>query len=602
VILSAPLLLFPSSNSPPPTAQILKDATIAFASRLVQAPHQEAVLKSLMKIRDIVGEKEFGSYLVDYDDKLKKNIDVLSKIYNIKPKKKQGRNRTQNIMKAQDDTKEPIFDKSWESDSDTSGIVEEEDEASSAGIIPPARVVLETEIKFNEKTAITMTILEEKDDDDSENEDRPNVEINDDMKREALSKNLSSPDRRKTPRRVHFGGEIVKLRTPDSDETESIEIISKTRIPLPVSPATKMPEATRRRPSSQPCSPHTEKRRSRRASRSASSSPKRDIYTHNAQLSPKKSILTRTGELLLAMNSVTEETKSARNSTKEKRNGKEAILENENFCVTSSPQEIDEASEKEKITLAQVISSADKDEKSIKNNENNQARCETDVPRLTQDRNADISKNATQMAQEVVILEKNQANVVNLNRSDVFEGSSKREGNSTLIKSSPKRKMIKESKDSSELKRECTNDQKLSESDFSRKPKTNAHTNDFPFGSPVMDTNGCDSRINDLMDSDFVDDNEQVVHTFNLITNDRAVISAKYDDCDRDSDSEGQKGNSQHDGKSASEGNGSVTCSSSEGESKPQEPNWEELGLVGQEVLDDLHNKVGIVKRQISSM
>jgi len=585
-------LLFPSSNSPLPTAQILKDATIAFASRLVQAPHQEAVLKSLMKIRDMVGEKEFESYLVDYDDKLKKNIDVLSKIYNIKPKKKQGRNRTQDIMQAQDDTKERTFDKSWDSDSDTSGIAEEEDEVSNADTIPPARVVLETEIKFNEETAITMTILEEKDDDDSENENRPNVEINGDMKREALPKNLSSPDRRKTPRRVHFGGEIVKLRTPDSDETESIEITSKTRIPLPVSPATKMPETTRRRPSSQPCSPHTEKRRSRRASRSASSSPKREMYTHNAQLSPKKSILTKTGDPLLAMNSVTEETKSARNSTKERRNGKEAILENENFCIT---QGIDEASEKEKITLVQVTALADKNEKSIKNDENNQAKCENDVSRLTQDRNADISKNAI-TAQEITILEKNQANVVNSNRNDVLEGSSKREKNSTLIKSSPKWKIIKENKDSSEFERECTYDQKLSGGDFLRDPKTNAHTNDLPFGSPVIDTNECDSQMSDLMDGDFIDDDEQVVHTFSLITNDRAVISAKYDDCDRDSDSEKQKGNGQHDGKNISEGNGSVTCSSSEGEGKPQEPNWEELGLVDQEVLDDLHNKVGTVK------
>jgi len=561
---------------------------IAFASRLVQAPHQEAVLKSLMKIRDMVGEEEFESYLVDYDDKLKKNIDVLSKIYNIKPKKKQERNCTQDIMKAQDDTKKRTFDKSWDSDSDTSGIAEEEDEASSAGAIPPARVVLETEIKFNEETAITMTILEEKDDD--ENDDRPNIGMNGDMKKEALPKDLSSPDRRKTPRRVHFGGEIVKLRTPDSDETESIEITSKTRIPLPVSPATKMPEATRRRPSSQPCSPHIEKRRSRRASRSASSSPKREMYTHNAQLSPKKSILTKTGDPILVMNSVTEETKSARNSTKERRNGKEGILENENFCVTTSPQEINEASEKEKIV--QLTLSADKDEKSIKNNENNQAKCENDVSRLTQDKNADILKNAT-MVQELAIVEKNQANLVNASRSDVLEGSSKRERNSKIEKSSPKRKMIKENRNSSELERDCTNDEKLSGSDFPREPKTNARTNDFPFGSPVKDTNERDSRIGDLIDGDFVDDDEQVVHTFSLITNDRAVISAKYDGCDRDSDSEGQKENNKHDRKNASEGNGSVTCSSSEGEGKPQEPNWEELGLVGQEVLDDLHNKVG---------
>ena len=246
VILSAPLLLFPSSNSPPPTTQILKDATIAFASRLVQVPHQEAILKSLLKIRDAVDEEEFESYLAHYDDKFKKNIDVLSKIYKIKStKKKQDKNRTQDIMKA--DKKERAFDK-WDSDSDTSGIAEEDE-------IPPSKVVLETEIKFNEETAITMIILEEKDDDDSEdNEEKKNkIDV-----MNGIIEESSSADKRRTPRRVHFGGEIVKLRTPDSDDTESIEITPKTRIPLPVSPATKMPEMMRKRPSSQSCSPHGE--------------------------------------------------------------------------------------------------------------------------------------------------------------------------------------------------------------------------------------------------------------------------------------------------------------------------------------------------------
>ena len=64
------------------------------------------------------------------------------------------------------------MDKSWESeeeDSDTSGIAEGDDESGirsgSSSSIHSARVVLETEIKFNEETAITMTILEEQDKD-----------------------------------------------------------------------------------------------------------------------------------------------------------------------------------------------------------------------------------------------------------------------------------------------------------------------------------------------------------------------------------------------------------------------------------------------------
>ncbi|XP_011871564.1 PREDICTED: uncharacterized protein LOC105564074 [Vollenhovia emeryi] len=562
VILSAPLLLFPSSNSPPPTAQVLKDATIAFASRLVQVPHQEAVLKSLMKIRDAVGEEEFESYLEDYDDKFKKNIDVLSKIYNIKPsKRKQEKNRAQDIMKA--DAKERAFDKSWDSDSDTSGIAEEEDETPSAGgAIPPARVVLETEIKFNEETAITMTILEEKDD-DSEAGNNANNGIDEDP---------SSADKRKTPRRVHFGGEIVKLRTPDSDETESLEVTPKTRIPVPVSPATKMPETTRRRPSSQPCSPHAEKRGSKRASRSASSSPKRE-YTHNAQLSPKKSILSRTSSPLILISSTPEETKNAK---KVRRSG-EAIPETEVARVISSSQEGDEISPKEEVTLVQAAPPSASNEHRLSKSQG-----ESDASKSAQVAATDAPKNKGEQA----VLEKNNhAGTIDSSRGDVPDASSGQERNYTAIKSSsPERKKTPREKDDGfEVEKGCLNEQKPSVNSFSRR------SNSFPFGSPV---NECNTRADRLIGADLIDDDddddERDVRTFGMIADDRAVTVVKY------GDGEGRKEwRNQHDRKegNASEGNGSVTCSSSEGEGKPQEPSWEELGLVGQEVLDDLHNK-----------
>ncbi|XP_031847953.1 uncharacterized protein LOC116433699 isoform X1 [Nomia melanderi] len=285
VILSVPSLLFPSSSGPVASSQLIKEATIALASRLAQVPHQEAVLKSLIKIRDAVGVDAFEGYLEDYDNKLKRNIEILSKIYNVRSGGKARRRIADG--KGVERTEKDV-DRKWEeSDSDTSGIVEEEDEVNG-GAMPAARVVLETEIKFNEETAITMTILEEKEDSEKEQDDESGTDVRNDAENKD-----SSPDRRKTPRRVHFGGEIVKLRTPDSDETESVEATPKTRIPVPVSPATKMPK-TRRRPSSQPCSPQRDAGKTGRPARSVSSSPKREVYTHNAQLSPKKSILTRT--------------------------------------------------------------------------------------------------------------------------------------------------------------------------------------------------------------------------------------------------------------------------------------------------------------------
>lgn len=95
-------------------------------------------------------------------------------------------------------------------------------------------------------------------------------------------------------RRVHFGGEVVKLRTPDSDDAVlSVKETQKTRIPLPISPATRMPKSDLKpKASSQPNSPIH--KRFLKPHRSHSSSPRREVYVHNANLSPKKGILTRT--------------------------------------------------------------------------------------------------------------------------------------------------------------------------------------------------------------------------------------------------------------------------------------------------------------------
>lgn len=93
-------------------------------------------------------------------------------------------------------------DKSWESeeDSDESGIAEEE--------VSSARVVLETEIKFNEETAITMTILEERDkevqgapapNDDHSDMDEDEGEEEDDEIGQLEGEN-EPEERRKTPR------------------------------------------------------------------------------------------------------------------------------------------------------------------------------------------------------------------------------------------------------------------------------------------------------------------------------------------------------------------------------------------------------------------
>lgn len=103
------------------------------------------------------------------------------------------------------------------------------------------RVVLETEIQFSEDKAIKMTIVEdEKDSAVNENEidlfpaaeknsressaERRFVTEDGDLIMKILHNNESEDfqeERKRTPRRVRFGGEVIKLRTPDSDETEA---------------------------------------------------------------------------------------------------------------------------------------------------------------------------------------------------------------------------------------------------------------------------------------------------------------------------------------------------------------------------------------------
>ena len=93
-------------------------------------------------------------------------------------------------------------DKSWgdsEEDSDTSGIAEEDEDSASPANMSSARVVLETEIKFNEETAITMTILEDREREAREGRGRIEEEEEED---EAVGEvDEGEPEeRRKTPR------------------------------------------------------------------------------------------------------------------------------------------------------------------------------------------------------------------------------------------------------------------------------------------------------------------------------------------------------------------------------------------------------------------
>lgn len=531
VILSVPSLLFPSSNSPSPDSRLVKEVTIALASRLAQVPHQEAVLKSLMKIRDAIGVEEFESYLEDYDNKLKKNIEILSKIYNVKSNKKNLKKGTdgKNVEKV-----EKNLEGKWENDSDTSGIAEEEDEITS---MPAARVVLETEIKFNEETAITMTILEEKD--DSENEQNEEEENETDIKNEIEGK--EDLDKRKTPRRVHFGGEIVKLRTPDSDDTESGETTLKTKIPLPVSPVTKMP-INRPRPSSQPCSPHRElSGKYRRTSRSVSNSPKREIYTHNAELSPKKSILTRTSSPFLFSNNTVDETRKKKSINRQE--DKDNI-----FNIESSAND-----KNMKIEIGGKVEKIKKEE--VQNSQNNNAI------------NPNIKINHSENVSLIIETSKNDSKV----ESDNLGMQNKIIDIKDISKDSLENKISENiQKNNMEKTNESLEINQKVDSFFGSMVK-----NEIELKYVKINQDGIipkDVKLkNDKMNSSRNDNSDYVLKS----------VCEQISEYDEESENIRKNKN--------------TTFRSDKMEFVSEEPNWEELGLVDHEVLEDLHNKVSFI-------
>lgn len=323
VILSTPSLLFPSSNTPRPSDEIIRQAIGALTNRLVQVTHQEASLRSLVKIEDFLGQEDFDVFMKELDMNAKRDYEILCEVYKIKTsekefRKKSGRTKKRGLEmdKVHDSKNSEENTNHCDCPTDVSVNVEK---SENSGNSSAARIVLETEIKFNEETAITMTIIERKDehndresefdssDELSKNpeEDVPlvienDVELAHDFKDDWI-------ERRKTPRRVHFGGEIVKLRTPDSDDSEIVQMhILQTKIPVPISPVTKIATVRSRKSRSNPSSPNLSRYRSRK-SKSVSNSPKREFYTHDASLSPKKSILTKTANTFGSTTSRTNE-------------------------------------------------------------------------------------------------------------------------------------------------------------------------------------------------------------------------------------------------------------------------------------------------------
>ncbi|XP_036329722.1 uncharacterized protein LOC118741856 [Rhagoletis pomonella] len=270
VMLSLPALVHSTLNTNK-RHYTLRTAIDMLVQKMGQVTHQEITLKVLSKLRDLVGEDEFRDYMTT---SAYREFDLLCNVYSVDDKANGsasghggGHDRSANTNRGAGTwhmlTKQPLVS-CWRS-SDEEQMLEE---------AAKARVILETEIKINDDT-LTMRILEAKDDDfdtevDTDSSPRKSVDtypnsleddvvcgrlpsatrdaehelsavvrllsdsefdMEDDCNAVEQKSNLrdrqeyysvvtpSTPSR--TPKRVTFGGEVVKMRTPDSDANTS---------------------------------------------------------------------------------------------------------------------------------------------------------------------------------------------------------------------------------------------------------------------------------------------------------------------------------------------------------------------------------------------
>ncbi|XP_035433558.2 uncharacterized protein LOC118264982 [Spodoptera frugiperda] len=196
-----------------PIFQVLGD-------KLYDPVHRDVAQRSLLKLRRACGPRDYMMYLSRLDPKVQDRFRHLCETYDedsmdvyYAPRKTAYRNNNTPLVKINH-----VFNNAH------TGPIRVSTDSSSEDSFAPlpfynnnfAKVIIETEIKFDSDTAITMTVLEE-----NETESEKNTGSEDDY--DSSDRNMlkysdgDSEDTDVVVKRVRFGGESVKIRTPDSD-------------------------------------------------------------------------------------------------------------------------------------------------------------------------------------------------------------------------------------------------------------------------------------------------------------------------------------------------------------------------------------------------
>lgn len=191
--------------------------------KLFDPVHKDVAHRAMMKLRKVCGSRDYSSNMSRLDQKIQDKFRVLCDNYDedshdvlYAPKKTVYReNNNQPLVKINQ-----VFNNSLATPIRVSTDSSSED---SFGRIGPyysnnfAKIIIETEIKFDSDTAITMTVLEENDTESERNTVSEDEYDSSDRNMLRYSDDGDSEDTDVVVKKVRFGGESVKIRTPDSD-------------------------------------------------------------------------------------------------------------------------------------------------------------------------------------------------------------------------------------------------------------------------------------------------------------------------------------------------------------------------------------------------
>lgn len=200
---------------------------LTLGEKLFDSRHKDVALRSLVKLRRVCGPRDYVIYLKKLDPEVQDKFRQLCEMYDedsndvyYAPRKSSYLGFNHQIVRANVINGTVATPLSISTDSSSDDSFNHQFYRNNFG-----KIIIETEIKFDSDTAITMTVLEENEtesdrksgsEDDFESSDHNTLKYSD-----GDADSAEDPD--VVVKKVRFGGESVKIRTPDSENQVTSE-------------------------------------------------------------------------------------------------------------------------------------------------------------------------------------------------------------------------------------------------------------------------------------------------------------------------------------------------------------------------------------------